>query len=295
MPTLSQLQQSDQEKSNTASRMLAEGAVWALIEEARLTPKPGLVDADGSGVHRDMDLASLERSARALNETFFAIALRSFGAKESVALRESLSALGRRGEQDMLRVTGGVNTHRGAIWTMGLLCAGAALMECESVRPESVCRRAASLANLPDQHARPLVTHGRVVFNRYGARGARGEAEDGFPHLLETALPMLERSRREGATETQARITALLAIMATLDDTCLLYRGGIVALEIAKAGAQRAIDCGGMATPDGMKALLRLSNDLNSIGASPGGSADLLAAALFLELIESQSHMLSEN
>src|SRR6266403_6155259 len=104
-------------------RWLADAAVRALLEEADLTPKPGLVDTRGSGAHADMNLEMLHRSAYSLLATFTAIASRAFGAKENISLRESLSELGRDGERTMLRITGGVNTHRGAIWTLGLLCA----------------------------------------------------------------------------------------------------------------------------------------------------------------------------
>jgi triphosphoribosyl-dephospho-CoA synthase len=237
-----------------------------------------------------MNIALLQRSAFALGEMFFAIAYCSVGAQMDITLREHLSDFGRQGEARMLRVTGGVNTHRGAIWTLGLLCAGAALHGSESAGPQTVCRQAAVLARLKDKHVSSSITHGEIVFGRYGARGARGEAEDGFPHILGAALPMLCRSRRAGATETQARLNALLAIMAELDDTCLLWRGGPAALEVTKVGARRILEFGGTATIEGREALRILSNDLQHLGVSPGGSADLLAAALFLERIAPDSH-----
>jgi triphosphoribosyl-dephospho-CoA synthase len=276
-------------KARVVSRSLADAAVWALIEEANLTPKPGLVDARGAGAHHDMNNALLQRSALALKEMFFVIAYRSFGAQMNIALREHLSDLGRQGEAKMVRVTGGVNTHRGAIWTIGLLCAGAALRGGDAPEPQTVCRQAAVLASLNDKHVSSSITHGEIIFGRYGIRGARGEAQDGFPHILFAALPMLRRSRRAGATETQARLNALLAIMAELDDTCLLWRGGPAALEVAKVGARRILEFGGTATIEGMAALCSLSNDLQHLGVSPGGSADLLAAALFLERIAHDS------
>src|SRR5258706_3748180 len=107
---------------------LADRAVWALTEEASLTPKPGLVDTQGPGAHGDMNLEMLYRSARSLRTTFVAIAGRAFQAAENTFLREALSQLGREGERVMLQTTNGVNTHRGAIWTLGLVCAGAATL-----------------------------------------------------------------------------------------------------------------------------------------------------------------------
>jgi len=119
-----------------------------------------------------------------------------------------------------------------------------------------------------------------------GVRGARGEAESGFPHIIEIGLPMLRNSRSQGLTEEFARINALVAIMADLDDTCLLHRGGLTALALAKADAKIILQLGGTSTADGFRALYDLDHKLLRLNASPGGSADLLAGVLFLDFIE---------
>jgi triphosphoribosyl-dephospho-CoA synthase len=288
LPTFTLLQVPTWETCNRRSsvRLLAQGAVWALIEEARLTPKPALVDARTSGAHQDMNLDMLRRSAYALQATFLAIARRAFEAEESICLRESLSALGREGERIMLRETGGVNTHRGAIWTLGLLCTGAAMLGCKKQSVETICLQAARMARLQDSYALQVPTHGREAYYRYGVRGARGEAEDGFKHVLRIGLPMLKRSRSQGLREEQARLNSLVAIMAELNDTCLLHRGGLLALNVAKAGAKRVQILGGVSTVEGSRALHDLDRRLVQLYASPGGSADLLAAVLFLDFME---------
>ena len=104
-------------------------------------------------------------------------------------------------------------------------------------------------------------------------------------HVLEVGLPALRASRARGASENAARLDALLAIIATLDDTCLLHRGGHVALEAAQSGAREALQCGGASGPEGHAALLRLDQKLTELNASPGGAADLLAATLFLDTL----------
>ncbi|MBN3811448.1 triphosphoribosyl-dephospho-CoA synthase, partial [Paraburkholderia sp. Ac-20347] len=104
---------------------LARFARDALIDEARLTPKPALVDARGSGAHVDLDLAIMLRSAHALEPTFAALARASSGARPGTALRTDLARIGRAGEAAMMRATAGSNAHRGAIWIVGLLVAGA--------------------------------------------------------------------------------------------------------------------------------------------------------------------------
>ena len=276
------------------SSVLADAAVWSLIQEMELTPKPALVDARGPGAHHDMNLAMLRRSALALRETFFSIVARAFEAPVSIELREDLAAIGRDGERCMLAETKGVNTHRGAIWTLGLLCAAASMLGRSAIKAEEVCMLAGLLARLPDRTVVPQPSHGLLAYRRYGARGARGEAVNGFPNLVATALPMLKKSRCDGSSEIQARLNAFLSIMEKLEDTCLLHRGGPGALAGARRGARKSLDLGGASTPEGMQALLGLDASLLRMGASPGGSADLLAGALFLEAAEKE-FVCSEN
>ncbi len=267
-------------------RWLGDAAVRALVEEADLTPKPGLVDKRGSGAHADMNLEMLLRSAYSLLATFMAIASRAFGAEESISLREGLSELGRQGERTMLRITGGVNTHRGAIWTLGLLCAGAAMLAGKGQSAEKICAKAARIARLPDSYTSNIQTHGQQSHCQYGVRGARGEAEGGFRHIVEIGLQMLKKSRLQGLAEEYTRLNALVAIIAELNDTCLLHRGGLTALTVAKRGAMRILDLGGVATDEGFCAMEQLDRQLVQLQASPGGSADLLAGVLFLDFIE---------
>jgi triphosphoribosyl-dephospho-CoA synthase len=261
---------------------LASLAVRALIEEAELTPKPALVDRRGPGAHTDLSLTLMKWSARALRTSFELMALASFRPAPSQTLREELGAIGRSAEQSMLLTTGGANTHRGAIWTLGLLVSAAAM---GANSPNTVADRARQLAGLPDWNAPNQQSNGSRVIQRYQVSGARGEAQAGFPHVITIGLPILHRSRREGSSETQARLDALLAIMASLDDTCLLHRGGLVALNRAQTGAAAVLAAGGTATIQGRELLQRLNRDLLALNASPGGSADLLAATLFLDFM----------
>jgi triphosphoribosyl-dephospho-CoA synthase len=261
---------------------LANLVVRALIEEAELTPKPALVDRRGAGAHADLSLQLMRCSARALRSSFELMALASFRQIPSQSLRENLGAIGRRAEQSMLLATGGANTHRGAIWALGLLVSAAAM---GSNSPDGVAYRARQLACLPDGSAPKQQSNGSRVMQRYKVTGARGEAQAGFPHVITIGLPILHRSRREGSSETQARLDALLAMMASLDDTCLLHRGGCAALNTAQTGAATVLAAGGTATVQGRELLQRLDRALLALNASPGGSADLLAATLFLDFM----------
>ena len=249
---------------------LSTSAVAALIEEAELTPKPALVDRRGNGAHHDLDLERLRLSAGALRDGFAAIARAASGAEPSLRLREQLGRIGREMERRMLAATDGSNAHRGAIWALGLLVAAAAQRRSES-HPASIAATAAALARLPDRFAPRPLSNGERARLRFGATGARGEAQAGFPHAILVGLPTLRAARGRGVLEDCARLDALMAIMASLDDTCLLHRGGRAALQAAKAGAWAVLAEGGTASPAGLQRLHRLHDELMRLWASPGG------------------------
>lgn len=266
------------------SRRLADLAVLALIEEVRLTPKPALVDQRGSGAHADLTLAGMERSACALYPIFFAIAEVSWKRGADRSLREDLGHLGRRGEPLMLAATGGSNAHRGAIWALGLLISASVITEQKDAM--SICKVAGNIASIPDRFIPAPPSHGQSAAVRFNVDGARGEAKRGFPHVVNGGLPTLRRMRQFGVNERFARLDALMTIMSTLDDTCLLHRAGLLALNTAKEGAQRVLDGGGSATPVGMQRLESLHERLMRLNASPGGAADMLSATLFVDWVD---------
>ncbi|ABM36264.1 triphosphoribosyl-dephospho-CoA synthase [Polaromonas naphthalenivorans] len=272
-----------------SSPWLAGQAVDALLDEARLTPKPGLVDRRGRGAHTDLDLDLMCRSARALAPAFadMAEAARAAAGVPTLALRESLGRIGREAEVVMMKTTQGINTHRGAIWAMGLLVAGAAMAP-EAARPaRTAARLAATIARLPDRHA-PQVTgnKGERACRDFGVPGARGQAQAGFPQVIERGLPELQRSRSRGDSETASRLNALLAILSGLDDTCVLSRAGPAALRALQADAAAVLAGGGVATLTGRRLLRQLDARALALNASPGGAADLLAATLFLDRLD---------
>ncbi len=265
---------------------LADLAVDALIDEADLSPKPALVDRRGNGAHTDLHLGLMHASALALWPAFkeMAEAALEFG-EIGLPLREAIGRIGREGEQAMLATTHGVNTHRGAIWALGLLVTAAAL-DTKTTSAGAVTLRAARLALLDDRHAPRPLSHGAQVARRYGARGAREEAQLGFPSVVQRGLPQLKRSRATGNGEQNARLDALLAIMTDLADTCVLYRAGEPGLHAMQHGARAVLDAGGSASLTGRRRLHELDQQLIALNASPGGAADLLAATLLLDRTE---------
>lgn len=274
--------------SASLAERMADLAVDALIDEADLSPKPALVDRRSSGAHTDLHLGLMHASALSLWPAFKQMADAAIAIGElNPALREIIGRLGREGEAAMMRTTNGVNTHRGAIWALGLLVTAAALNP-DDLSPEGLSRRAGQLALIEDRHqtANQSQSHGQAVAQKYGAMGAREQAQAGFPAVTQTGLPQLLRSRAAGHGEQNARLDALLAIMTTLSDTCVLYRAGEAGLHAMQHGAQQVLDAGGSATLSGRRALNQLDQQLLSLNASPGGAADLLAACLFIDRLE---------
>jgi triphosphoribosyl-dephospho-CoA synthase len=195
-----------------------------------------------------------------------------------------LAEIGRAAERAMFKATQGSNTHKGAIWILGLLVAAAARGEGQSAR--EIVAVAGSIARLHDRAQPELITHGGIVRNLYGVAGARGEAANGFPHVNQFGLPTLRDRRARKALEEVCRLDALLSVMAELDDTCVLYRGGVEALGAVKSGAQAVLVAGGYGSRNGRQKMRELDRELIRRHISPGGSADLLAATIFLDAVE---------
>lgn len=256
---------------------LARAAHDSLLDELHTTPKPGLVDMNNNGAHPDMDAAMFEKSADALLPYFEDAARMGMELCGMKALRER----GKRAEEEMFAATGGVNTHKGLIYSMGLLLAG---MGRSLVEGGSCTEHAASLANedaeamLGETLAAP-VTNGGAAYKEYGARGATGEAAAGFPSAL-YCLGRLAAYRKSGCPEPAA--LALCDCMAMLGDTNLLHRGGMEGLEFAR---RSAAEISAMPAEDRVAALEEFDREMIVRGLSPGGSADMLALAFLLERI----------
>ncbi|KFE52645.1 triphosphoribosyl-dephospho-CoA synthase [Pseudomonas syringae] len=283
---MSSLAHNIQSESLSFAERLADLAVDALIDEADLSPKPALVDRRGSGAHSDLHLGLMHASALSLWPMFKEMAEAAIEfADIGQPLREALGRIGRDGEVTMLRTTDGVNTHRGAIWALGLLVTAAAL-EPDNCSAAQLTLRAAKLALIEDRHLVAQLSHGAQVAKRYGAMGAKQQAQSGFPAVMQKGLPQLHLSRTNGSGEQNARLDALLAIMTSLADTCVLYRSGLEGLSAMQHGAQRVLDAGGSASLAGRRCLHELDQQLLQLNASPGGAADLLAACLFIDSLE---------
>ncbi|MGF0174821.1 triphosphoribosyl-dephospho-CoA synthase [Streptomyces sp. Marseille-Q5077] len=267
--------------SSREDEALAQAAVTALTGQLALAPKPGLPDPRDLGARvTRRDHGMLRWSAKALTPGLAAMAAAARRTGEPTpGLRSELGAIGRCAEHSVYLAGGG---HRGALWTLGLLVAAAALDPRAGAR--DVAATAKRIAAHTDKRAPRRPSRGSSVSAQYGAAGARGEARAGFPHVRR-ASDALAAARAAGATEEQARLNALLTVMSTLQDTELLYTAGPMGLRHVQAGARAVLEAGGTYTAVGAQALAALDADLHARAWSPRGSAGLLAGALFLDAL----------
>ncbi len=268
-------------------RAIARLALRALHQELSAYPKPGLVSPIDSGSHDDMDASTFFRSLLSLRSYFIEISQ----AGMRCAPFADLKSLGMAAETRMLQATGGINTHRGGIFNLGLLAAAAGAMQAEKhvmqgdavgryVRHtwgEDIRRHGAAL---------PKTSHGGQVVLRHGIGGVIEEAAQGFPHLFETGLPVLQASLAAGASLHDATVQGLFALIAVLPDSNLLYRGGTTGLEFAQRSARGFLEAGGVHRCGWQTDAVQLHRQFVARHLSPGGSADLLAAALFVHWLQ---------
>lgn len=274
---------------------IASYAVEALLVEAAATPKPGLVDRANNGAHEDMDFFTFQKSAAAL-APYFAEFVRA-GAGEGRSLYTLLSELrpiGRAAESAMYARTGGVNTHKGAIFSFGVLLGAAGwisahgkpLMADAVLNAVRIICAGLCHTDYGGQFDTPQ-TKGQAAYLTYGLTGVRGEAEAGFPLVWDYALPLYRVRRAKHAPLNDALVDVLLVLMAHNMDTNILGRHDLAMLQRVQEEADRIAKLGGMRTERGRAALQAFDAQLIDAWVSPGGSADLAAVTHFLYEIES--------
>jgi len=263
------------------ARPLGRLAIVALHAELACSPKPGLVTPFSRGSHQDMDAGTFLRSLFALRGYFTAIAAQAAASADFAPLRQ----LGIQAERGMLAATGNVNTHRGAIFSLGLLVASAARLHaerCPAPSADAVCdgvrRWRHALLQAPLDAGSP----GQRARARHAVPGVREQAAAGFPLLHAVAVPVLRAALADGLARDAALLQTLMQLVAVTDDLNLLHRGGAEGLAFAQAQARGFLDAGGVHAGDAPAHMARICHAFEQRRLSPGGSADLLACALFL-------------
>jgi len=270
--------------------LIAAQAWLAINHEFAATPKPGLVDRNNRGSHRDMNIKHFFASSNALR-TYWAdfaaigVATRNQSPQETF---QQLRPLGMAAETAMYRATGGINTHKGAIFSIGLFCAAAGRLSPQYWTPEALCKECAAMtegivaADFAGITAKNAKTVGEQLYATYGITGVRGQAEKGFPAVLHTGLPVLRKGLSDGLSLNDAGCAALLHLLSASDDTNLIHRSNRETQLQVQAQVAAMLE----ETPyPSAEALEALDREFIEKNLSPGGSADLLAVTYFIHFL----------
>ena len=289
-----------------AADQAASAAVRGLLYEVSTTPKPGLVDRNNSGSHKDMDFFTFLDSSASLIpwfREFFCLGW-DHSSESDGQIFERLRYAGQRAETAMFSATGGINTHKGLVFASAILCGALGKVHAGRELPLPFtdvlqeCRRLGK-CSLADLHRPPnvqttLPTNGERIFTAYGIRGARGEAAAGFPSAVQIGLPALRKWLSAGFSLNDSAAMALLTLISEVDDTNMVHRGGP---ELAKKRKEQAKILLSAVTKENFKeTLYTLDHQYMTENLSPGGCADLLAVSLMFHflsvcgMISFQSH-----
>jgi triphosphoribosyl-dephospho-CoA synthase CitG len=257
-------------------------AIKSLIYEVTLAPKPGLVDSTNTGSHTDMDIFTFIDSSLALAPFFDSYYQTGYThSSTEITLFASIRTIGIAAEKAMFLATNGVNTHKGANFSFGVILA--AMGFCHQHKKydlldiiQCVKKMTTGLTKQELHNISSAKTHGEAIFQTYGFTGIRGEVENGFPIIINHALPYLTSSN---LPLQQRLLCTLLVIMSLNDDTNILSRGGIDDLYEVKKDAKRILE---LPLEQIEAELIKLNDSYISKNISPGGSADLLALTIFL-------------
>ena len=274
---------------------VADMAVESLLEEVNTTPKPGLVDRRNRGSHTDMDIHTFTASAQALRPYFEeCVKIGQEAAKEAPEVTFfRLRQAGQEAEKIMYQATFGVNTHKGAIFTLGILCGSLGRLwtpEAPFACTADVLAECASIGQtaLHDFTAPFQNTVGQQLYRTHGISGIRGEVAAGLPSVFDIALPQYSKGLARGLSPNDAAAITLVHLIARVEDTNLYHRGGPEGAAFAKNAARRLLLENLWPTPAQLEFL---DDAFIARNLSPGGCADLLAATCFLHRIAQQSNI----
>lgn len=274
---------------------ISQTAYTALMEEVGTTPKPGLVDRHDNGAHKDMCYDTFAASTKAIVPYLAEMAelgLQWTGSPED--LFGAVRPIGIQAETAMFKATSGVNTHKGLIFSLGIIMSAAAWYynNSHTFHAEEILKLCGQMTRLPLEKDFQKIdltapkTHGEKLFALYGCKGIRGEAQSGFSSVRNISLPVLKQAEKSGNNTNNAFIQTLLTLMAHVDDTNVLIRTDHLSLLYVKEQAARILSLGGAETEAGLDAVRALNEDFIARNISPGGCADLLAVTIFLWRLE---------
>lgn len=266
----------------------AQIAQMALLKEVTLSPKPGLVDLNNCGSHRDMNLQTFMRSIAAISPWLDQFYLYGKSITVEDKFLPNLRPLGIQCELSMFKATNNVNTHKGGVFAFGLLLAAIGKLDNDQIALsyQTICDEVAKacqgLVQQELETRNSVTTVGERLFKQHRLTGARGEAESGYLTVRNISLPIFKEMMITGHDEETSLLQAMLYLLAYNNDTNLVSRGGMAGLQYVQDAAKSIIAIGGMIQQGGKEKLLELDQQLIKRNLSPGGTADLIAITWFL-------------
>lgn len=274
---------------------LSSLSMEALLYEVSVTPKPGLVDRNNTGSHKDMDIFTFEASAVSLNNYFEKFVLCGiFNSHEPCSrIFARLRSLGIQAEEAMFRATNHVNTHKGLIFALAVINCSLGYMYAKSIpySPEMLMDTNRKLVQdvLEDfKHVTPenAKTNGERLYALYGMKGARGEALSGYETVLNIGLPKLKGYLSKGLSLNDAGTLTLLSMIAYSEDTNMVNRSSFERMKEVQRDIRSRLEDPQRSDAQLLAWATELDQSFIRENLSPGGSADLLALTYFIYLYE---------
>lgn len=273
-------------------------ALKSMIYEVAATPKPGLVDRANSGAHNDMDFFSFIDSSLALG-SYFQECTRvgiDFNHKDYRGLLRDIRPIGIEGEKKMFQATGGINTHKGLIFSLGIIAAIAGnifsreasiFIEAHHISELTKAMARGLTKELEESYSKTDLSYGEKLYVKYGVKGIRGQVESGFSTVMDYSLPLFrDLVEVKKYHINHIMINTLLYLIANTEDSNILGRHDMETLKYVQGRAREAIDLGGYLSEKGKVLVGNMDLDFIEKKISPGGSADLLAVTLMLYFLE---------
>ena len=261
-------------------------ACEALYDELSLEHKPGLVCPSSNGSHIDMTHQTFIDSIASLKGYF--ATLSQFGYVD--ADFDIIKTQGIEQEVKMLQATGGINTHKGAIFNLGFICAaiGRCLQVDIPLTAKNICAQLVARwqADLTTRLGRDPNSHGQKMHKKYGVTGAIEMVANGFVVIQHQVLPCFYDTIQRTQDFEKASMQALMTLISVLSDTNIIWRGGMAQLTHAQQLADTFLQAGGVYQDDWRQQVQRIEQYFIQHNLSPGGSADLLAVTIFLYKVE---------
>ncbi len=273
-------------------------ALQSLLYEVSASPKPGLVDRFNQGAHKDMNFYTFMASSASLVDYFNECVEEGlkFAGLDAREMFKNLRAIGIEAEKAMYQATHGINTQKGLIFSLGVICAAASCCmkenKTDNLDIDVICTKISLMTKgLCSQELGSMtkvkgLTNGERLYKKYGFKGIRGEVENGFPTVRNHSLPFLKQLKSIKKYDLNDMfVQTLLYLVSINEDTNIAARHNKETMAYAQRYARCVLDAGGILTQQGKEMVFEMDRNFIKKNISPGGSADLLAVTIMFDLM----------